>query len=82
MVKIGDSISCLCLGVAIMLRFRILGGVVDGIILTRVLCNSNVGFLYKDTKRVFKGSITIIERYTSVCVKGELEDQGKWAILY
>ena len=54
----------------------------DGIILTRILCDVNVRFLFKDFKRVFKGSTVIIERYTSVCVKGEFEDQGKLAILY
>jgi hypothetical protein len=62
------------------LGFRILEGVIDDIILTRVLCDDNVGFLYKDSKRVFKGSTALIERYTSVCVEGEFEDQGKWAI--
>ena len=64
-----------------MLGFRILEGVVDGIILTMVLCDDDVGFLYKYSKRVFKGSTAIIESYTLVCVKGEFEDQGKWAIL-
>jgi hypothetical protein len=51
--------------------------IVDGIILTRVLCDTNIGFLYKDSKRVFKGSSALIERYTSVCVKVGFEDQGK-----
>jgi hypothetical protein len=41
------------------LGFRILEGVVDGIILTRALCDTNVGFLYKDFKRVFKGSTAL-----------------------
>jgi hypothetical protein len=63
------------------LGLRILEGVVDGINLIRLLCDTNVGVLYKDSKRVFKGSTALIERYTSVCVKGEFEDQGIWAIL-
>lgn len=37
-----DSRSCLCLGVANVLRFRILEGVVDEIILTRVLLISKL----------------------------------------
>ena len=61
--------------------FRILEGVVDGIILTRVLCDTNVRFLYKDSKRVFKRSTALIECYTSVCVEVGFEDQCKWAIL-
>jgi hypothetical protein len=32
------------------LGFRILGGVVDGIILTRILYDTNVEFLYEDSK--------------------------------
>ena len=51
--------SCLCLWVVVVLGFRILGGVVNGIILTRVLCDTNVGLLYKDSKRVFKGLTTL-----------------------
>ena len=50
----------LCLGVVIVLGFRILEGVLYGIILTRVLRDSNVGFYVKTPKRVFKGSIAII----------------------
>jgi hypothetical protein len=64
-----------------MLGFRILEGVVDEIILNRVLCDTNVGFLYNDSKRVFKGLTSLIKCYTSVCVEGGFEDQGKWAIL-
>jgi hypothetical protein len=56
------------------LGFRILEGVLDGNILTRVLCNANVGFLCKDSKRVFKGSTALIEHYTSVCVEGGFKD--------
>ena len=50
----------LCLGVAILLGFRILKGALYGIILTKVLCDSNVGFYVKIPKRVFKGSTVII----------------------
>jgi hypothetical protein len=53
------------------LGLRILEGVVDDIILTRVLCNTNVGVLYKDSKRVFKGLIAIIECYITACVSKE-----------
>ena len=55
MVKLDNSMSCLCLGVAIVLGLRILKGIVDGIIITTVLCDTNVGFLYKDSQAGFQG---------------------------
>jgi hypothetical protein len=46
MVKLDNSMSCLCLGIAIMLGFRILEGIVNETILTRELCDADVGFIY------------------------------------
>ena len=57
--------------------FRILEGVVEEIVLTRELCDANVGVSYKASKRVFKGSTAIIECYTLACVEREFKDQGK-----
>jgi hypothetical protein len=67
--------GCDCVG------FRILEGVIEEIVLTRELCEANVGVLYKASKRVFKGLTMIIECYTSVCVERKFDDQGKLSIL-
>jgi hypothetical protein len=52
------------------LGFRILGGAVHGIILTRILFDTNVVFLYEDSKRVFKG-LTALNRTLHISVLKE-----------
>jgi hypothetical protein len=74
------SRSWLCLGVVIVLGFRILEGFVDGIILTRVLCDTLMLGFYIKTLRGFSRD-QLHYRLHYFYVEGEFEDQGKWAIV-